>query len=61
LANLEIEINSINEDGWSMRKEVWKREVTEQSEQLHQNNFNGNSRELSKEKLEELVKKRMNE
>lgn len=61
LANLEVEIGNINEDGWRMRKEVWKRDVNDEAGKLGQNSQNGNAQELSQEQMDELVKKRMNE
>jgi hypothetical protein len=53
---------NISEDAWSMRKEVWGREVKDESEKFRQNSLNGNNtQDANQEYMDDLVKKRINE
>lgn len=58
LSNLEIEIGNITEEAWTIRKQVWKREVNDQVEKLRQANLNGNG---AQETIKELEQRRMHE
>jgi hypothetical protein len=62
LQNLQVEIENISEDAWSMRKQIWKREVNEEAEKFSQKSQNGNdNQQLNQEQAKELEQKRMHE
>lgn len=59
---MQVEIENISEEAWTMRKQVWKREVTDEAEKLRQKSLNGNdTQQLNQEQAIELEKKRMHE
>uniref|UniRef100_A0A914BUZ4 Protein kinase domain-containing protein n=1 Tax=Acrobeloides nanus TaxID=290746 RepID=A0A914BUZ4_9BILA len=61
LANLQVEIADLSEEAWAMRKQVWKREISEENNKLVNNDGNGNELHDQNQKAEELVRKRMHE
>uniref|UniRef100_A0A915EA37 Protein kinase domain-containing protein n=1 Tax=Ditylenchus dipsaci TaxID=166011 RepID=A0A915EA37_9BILA len=62
LANLRVEIAELSEDSWTMRKDVWRKEIYEENEKLivQESSLLHNSN-VTQQKADELVKKRMHE
>uniref|UniRef100_A0A914Z3F5 Protein kinase domain-containing protein n=1 Tax=Panagrolaimus superbus TaxID=310955 RepID=A0A914Z3F5_9BILA len=57
LSNLQAEVAEMSEDAWTMRKQVWQKDIREEMSRSQ----NGNPAEEQNVKADELVKKRWHE